>query len=138
MATLVELIELSHKAKEKAYSPYSNFRVGCALITKDGKIFTGCNVENVSFGLSICAERTTLVKAVSEGYQQFDKMVIASDLKNQVISPCGACRQFMVEFGDYDVYLTKPDKTYEKMSSYELLPKTVIPTHFLNEEKINV
>ncbi|WAR14639.1 CDD-like protein [Mya arenaria] len=82
-----------------------------------------CNVENVSYGLTICAERTALVKAVSEGHRKFKAIAIASDLANKTISPCGACRQFLVEFGvSWDVIMTKPDMTYKTMKTGELLP----------------
>ena len=91
-----ELFEIAQKAKEYSYSPYSNFRVGAALLTKEGKVFTGTNVENASFGATICAERTALVKAVSEGYKSFTKIAISAD-KNSC-TPCGICRQSLIEF----------------------------------------
>ncbi|XP_070562046.1 cytidine deaminase-like isoform X2 [Ptychodera flava] len=92
-----KLILDSQEAKEKAYCPYSKFRVGCALITEDGSVFTGCNVENASYGLAICAERTAIVKAISEGHHNIKALVISSDMKNQFIRPCGMCRQFIFE-----------------------------------------
>ncbi|XP_077998317.1 cytidine deaminase-like [Glandiceps talaboti] len=125
---LKNLICLSHKAKDHSYSRYSNFRVGCALVTQGGDIFTGCNVENASYGLAICAERTALVKAVSEGHRKFKAVVVASDMKNEFISPCGACRQFIIEFGgDIEVYMTKPDHTWIMLKADELLPIGVGP-----------
>ncbi|CAI9730860.1 cytidine deaminase-like [Octopus vulgaris] len=97
------------EAKEKAYCPYSNFRVGAALLTEDDSIITGCNVENCTYGGTICAERTAMVKAVSEGKKSFKAIAVASDKKDK-IAPCGICRQFMAEFGtDWDVYLTSND-----------------------------
>ncbi|KAK6175517.1 hypothetical protein SNE40_013966 [Patella caerulea] len=122
-AKISELVSLSNEAKSNAYNPYSKFRVGAALLTVDGKIFTGCNVENASYGLTICAERTAIVKAVSEGYTQFKAIAIASDLKKSFIVPCGACRQFLREFGgDWNVYMSKPDLTYMSKTVDELLP----------------
>lgn len=112
----------SIKAKEHSHSPYSKFRVGAALLTETGEIIDGCNVENASYGLSICAERTALVKAVSMGFKKFPAIAVTADL-NQFVSPCGACRQFIAEFGlDCDVYLVKSDLSYKKIGISELLP----------------
>ncbi|XP_059177203.1 cytidine deaminase-like [Physella acuta] len=117
-----ELIQKSLEARQHSYCPYSRIRVGAALLTSDGHIFTACNVENASYGLTVCAERAVIVKAVSEGHQNFKAISIASNLVD-FISPCGGCRQFMYEFGcDIDVYMTKPDRTYRKMTTGELLP----------------
>ena len=118
------MITASVKAKEFAYSPYSRFRVGAALLTENGKIITGCNVENVSYGLAICAERTALVKAVSEGYQKFKAIAVATDVATNFTYPCGACRQFMAEFGDCDVYLVKADGQTHQTSLSDILPHT--------------
>lgn len=132
-----ELIKESHNMKNKSYCPYSKFRVGAAILCQDGTVITGCNVENVSYGLTICAERTAIVKAVSEGYKSFKAIAIASDLKNSFIVPCGACRQYMVEFGvNWDVYLTKPDFTYKHYTTGELLPLSFVPGN-LEEERIS-
>ena len=83
-------------AAEKAYAPYSNFKVGSALKTKEGEVFCGCNVENASYGLAICAERNAITTAVANGHQEFESIAIAS---KGAVSPCGACRQFIAEFG---------------------------------------
>ena len=91
-----ELISLAIKSRQIAYAPYSNFLVGAALLTSDGSIYTGCNVENTSYGLCICAERTAICKAVSEGHQEFQAIAVAA---SPFATPCGACRQFIVEFG---------------------------------------
>ncbi|XP_065889405.1 cytidine deaminase-like [Dysidea avara] len=120
---LDELIQKCFKAKEKAYNPYSKFRVGAALLTEGGQIFTGCNVENASYGLCICAERTAICKAVSEGYRSFKAIAVSSDMTEKFISPCGNCRQFMIEFGgDYEVFLTKGDGSYQRHLVRDLLP----------------
>ena len=85
--------------RKKAYAPYSNFKVGAAVLTIDGKIFTGCNVENSSYGLSICAERSAISNAISSGYKKFTKIAVVTDSEPPA-SPCGACRQVIFEFGD--------------------------------------
>ncbi|XP_060766831.1 cytidine deaminase b [Neoarius graeffei] len=123
-----ELIRHSLEAKNFAYCPYSKFRVGAALVAHDGKVFTGCNVENACYNLGICAERTAISKAVSEGYRDFKAIAIASDLCEQFISPCGACRQFMREFGgSWVVYLSKSDGSYIERTVEELLPESFGP-----------
>ncbi|PRP80549.1 hypothetical protein PROFUN_11862 [Planoprotostelium fungivorum] len=119
---LEKLIDLSFSAKTRAHAPYSKFRVGACLLTQSGEFITGCNVENSSYGLSICAERTALVKAVSEGHTNFRAIAVSSDLVDNHISPCGACRQFISEFGLMDIYLMKPDRTYIKTDTDALLP----------------
>ncbi|XP_019942223.1 cytidine deaminase b isoform X2 [Paralichthys olivaceus] len=126
--TLKRLICQSQEAKIHAYCPYSKFRVGAALLTVDNRVFTGCNVENACYNLGVCAERNTMSKAVSEGYRSFKAIAVASDMNDQFISPCGGCRQFMREFGsNWDVYLTKPDGSYQKMTVDELLPLSFGP-----------
>lgn len=115
-----ELAQLSIEARLKAYAPYSNFLVGAALLTKSGEIFTGCNVENSSYGLAICAERTAICKAVSEGHQDFAKIAVSA---TPFATPCGACRQFIVEFGkDIEVICVSADDTTQlKVWSIEAL-----------------
>jgi cytidine deaminase len=95
---LRQLIAAAKSAQRHAYAPYSKFRVGAALLTSDGKVFTGCNVENASYGLTICAERVAVGKAVSEGCREFKAIAIVAPARN--ITPCGACRQVLAEFGD--------------------------------------
>ena len=92
-----EICESCISTLKYSYAPYSKFRVSCVLESEDGKLFTGVNVENVSYGLTICAERTAICKAVSEGHQRFKRIVIACDDPNVKISPCGACRQVLHE-----------------------------------------
>lgn len=96
-----ELLKIAEEARLKAYAPYSNFRVGAAVLTASGKVYTGCNVEIASFGATNCAERTAIYKAISEGERDFVKIAIASDNsdKNESTWPCGICRQVIVEFG---------------------------------------
>lgn len=91
------LIEIARKARDHAYIPYSKFAVGAALLASSGKVYTGANVENASYGLTLCAERTAIVKAVSEGERAFDCIAIVADTEEPVL-PCGACLQVMAEF----------------------------------------
>ena len=122
----MEYKELYEKACEmlpKAYAPFSKFRVGAALLSKDGEIFTGVNVENSSFGGTICAERTAFVKAVSEGVREFKAIAIVSS--EGEAWPCGICRQFMKEFCDDDFVIITGDDT-DTIRTYtlpELLPE---------------
>lgn len=125
------LLEEAKKAREYSYSPYSHFAVGAALLTEEGKIYTGCNVENSSYGVSNCAERTALFKAVSEGEKEFSAIAIAgarvsSDgTKEEVFCPpCGVCRQALSEFcsNDLSVIIGKEDGTYMVTTLKELLP----------------
>ncbi len=95
----IELIKEADKAKEFAYSPFSNFKVGAALLAKDGKVYTGCNIENSSYGATNCAERTAIFKAVSEGQREFTKIAIMSS-SGDFTFPCGICRQVIFEFFD--------------------------------------
>ncbi len=116
------LIRLAIESRQKAYAPYSNFLVGAALLTKDGTIFTGCNVENTSYGLCICAERTAICKAVSEGHQKFEAIAVSA---TPFATPCGACRQFIVEFGrDIEVICVDANDAANTKSwtSEELIP----------------
>lgn len=92
---LSQLIEQAIAVTRMAYVPYSNYRVGAALLASDGTVYTGCNVESASYGMTICAERTALVKAISEGQRSFDLVVVATENGG---SPCGACRQLLFEF----------------------------------------
>ena len=93
------LIKLATEARENAYAPYSRFKVGAALLTSDGRVFTGCNVENATYGLTVCAERVALWKAVSEGEKKFEAVAVVADGERPP-SPCGACRQLLWEFCD--------------------------------------
>lgn len=118
-----KLLEMAEEAKEKAYVPYSNFKVGAALLTKSQKVYTGCNVEVASYGATNCAERTAIFKAVSEGEREFEAIAIASSNEDETF-PCGICRQVIVEFGkDIKIILGNSKKGLVKVYDInELLP----------------
>ena len=124
-----ELVRLALEARQKAYTPYSHFKVGAALLTKEGKVYQGCNIENAAYTPSNCAERTAFFKAVSEGEYDFAAIAIvggAEDAKElELCAPCGVCRQVMMEFCDYnkfEIILGKSPEEYKVMSLEELLP----------------
>ncbi len=124
-----ELINKAKKARENAYAPYSEFKVGAALLCKDGKIYTGCNIENISYGATNCAERTAIFKAVSEGEYEFEAMAIVGGKdKLELTSPCGMCRQVMSEFCDSDFKIILADDVNQK----EYLLEELLPLSFDN------
>ena len=120
------LMQLAEKARENAYAPYSHFCVGAAILCTNGKVYTGCNVENASYGGTVCAERTAMLKAISEGEREFAAIAITGAKEGEkggFCAPCGICRQFLAEFcsGQTDVILGNEEKyTVYKLS--ELLP----------------
>lgn len=118
-----KLIGEAEKARKKAYTPYSKFKVGAAILTSEGRIFSGCNIENASFGLTICAERVAVFKAISKGFKKFEAIAIIADTLRPCY-PCGACRQVILEFGE-DITLVmanlKGDIKINKIK--ELLPE---------------
>lgn len=122
--TELELLEKAKEASEAAYAPYSKFKVGAALECADGTLFLGCNVENSAYGDTICAERTAMVKAVSEGHTDFARIAIWADSKDYCY-PCGSCRQFMVEFNDgsMDVICGRGDGKFISCKLREMLPQ---------------
>ena len=122
MAT-TDLIELAVEVSKQAYVPYSHFPVGAVLLTKNGNIYTGVNIENASFGLTNCGERTAIFKAVSEGASDFKELIVYGQTEKP-ISPCGACRQVMAEFFEPDlpVTLVSQNKSTVVMTVKDLLP----------------
>ena len=124
------LLELAREAMQRSYSPYSSYPVGAALLAKDGRVFQGCNIENASLGATICAERTAMVKAVSEGALEFDAIAIAT--KDTPGWPCGICRQFMSEFApDIRIIVTWGDGTHVEHSTLQ----QILPYQFELEKK---
>jgi cytidine deaminase len=119
-----ELIEEAKKAREYAYVPYSKFKVGAALLTKDGKVYRGCNIENAAYSMCNCAERTALFKAYSEGDTEFAALAVIADTPRPV-PPCGACRQVIFELcpSDMKVILANLNGDIMELTVEELLPK---------------
>lgn len=122
-----ELVERALEMRRFSYAPYSHFRVGAALECEDGSVYTGCNVENAAYGSSLCAERTVLVKAVSEGRRRFVRLAVAGDSADYCW-PCGACRQMLREFGtDLEVLAANREGAYVSVPLEELLPHSFGP-----------
>lgn len=117
-----ELIEIAEKAMENAYAPYSNFKVGAALLCSDGTVFTGCNIENASYGAANCAERTAVFKAVSEGRREFSAIAIVSSSGEETF-PCGICRQVLAEFSpDIRVILQNKENIPVSYKFQDIMP----------------
>lgn len=118
-----QLINEAKTAREKAYVPYSKFQVGAALLTKDGKVYQGCNIENAAYSMANCAERTAFFKAISEGDLQFEMLAVVADTPGPV-SPCGACRQVIAEFcsPEMKVVLTNLKGDIQETTVAQLLP----------------
>lgn len=133
-----ELIAAALKARRQSYSPYSGYQVGAALLTEEGKIYTGCNIENAAYGPTNCAERTAFFKAVSEGERQFRAIAIAGSPAGEVVQlawPCGVCRQVMMEFCEpesFVVIAVKSEQEYEMRTLKELLPEGFGPKNLRN------
>ena len=119
-----ELIELAKSARQWAHAPYSNFSVGATLLSADGRVFTGCNVENSTYGLSMCAERVAIFKAVSEGAHEIAKIAIVTDHEH-IAPPCGCCRQMIWEFssGDTEIVLSNLAGDVKSYRITDLLPE---------------
>ncbi|WP_026509999.1 MULTISPECIES: cytidine deaminase [unclassified Butyrivibrio] len=135
MKTYDELVELALEARKMAYTPYSHFKVGAALMTKDGKVYKGCNIENASYTPTNCAERTAFFKAISEGDTEFSAIAIVGGFENQkelkLCTPCGVCRQVMREFCDDDfkvILLTDQTDGVNKYQVYNLTE--ILPLSF--------
>ena len=117
------LIEAALRARENAHAPYSKFNVGAALEDETGRIHTGCNVENATYGLTVCAERVAVFKAISEGVRKFRRIAVAADT-DALTPPCGACRQILWEFcGDIEVILANPRGKTETLRLRDLFPR---------------
>ena len=117
------LVEAALAAREQAHAPFSQFKVGAALEDENGRIFTGCNIENATYGLTICAERVAVFKAISEGARKFKRIAVAADT-DVLTPPCGACRQILWEFcGDVEIVLVNPRGKIETYRLKELFPK---------------
>lgn len=128
--TKKELVEAAIEVRTRAYAPYSNFKVGAAVRTKSGKIYTGCNVESASYGLTVCAERVAIWKAVSEGEKEFAEIAVVADTQ-ELTPPCGVCRQILWEFcGDVPVTFANLKGDVETVQMKELLPRA-FDTKFL-------
>ena len=126
-----QLVKLAYQAQKYSYTPYSNFNVGAALLSDNGKVYLGCNIENVAQTSTCCAERTALFKAVSEGVTDFKKIAIVGNKKDATpkeknfCSPCGVCRQALAEFCDFDTFvviLAKSEDDFKEYTLGELLP----------------
>jgi cytidine deaminase, homotetrameric len=122
-----KLVQAALRAREKAYAPYSGFHVGAAVLADNGRIYTGCNVENASYGASICAERTAVVKAVSDGAKRILAVAVTGDSEGPTL-PCGICRQVLSEFCDRDMpmYLGNRKGDYRLYTFAELMPEPFI------------
>ena len=123
-----DLIKAAMEAKEHAYVPYSKFRVGAALLTKEGKIYQGCNIENAGYTPTNCAERTAFFKAVYEGERNFEAIAVNGDA-DDYLYPCGVCRQVMAEFctPDFKVFVSKKNSEYLEFTLAEILPGAFTP-----------
>ncbi len=124
--TIDRLVEAASEVREKAHAPYSSFRVGAAVIDAEGRMHVGCNVENASYGLSVCAERHAVAAAVSAGGECIEGLAVVTDT-SPPSSPCGACRQVLVEFGDFPVILANLEGDRTLTSVAELLPDAFTP-----------
>jgi len=118
-----KLLEAALAARQNAHAPFSKFQVGAAIATDDGRIFTGCNVENATYGLTVCAERVAVFKAISEGARKFTRIAVAADT-DELTPPCGACRQILWEFcGDAELTLVNLKGATETFHLRELFPR---------------
>jgi cytidine deaminase len=131
----MELVDQAIAAREKSYSPYSGFAVGAALLTKSGRVFTGCNVENVSLRLTMCAEQGAVAAAIAQGERDFSSIAVVAASKKPVV-PCGGCRQLLAEFNpDMEVIISTLEKVHESVLLSDLLPR---PAEGILESKKNV
>ena len=136
--TKEELVALAKEAMTHAYVPYSGYKVGAALLTKDGRVYQGCNIENASYTPTVCAERTAFFKAVSEGERDFTAIAISGDA-DDYLYPCGVCRQVMSEFCKADTFqiiLVKEDGTHKIFTLEELLPGAFTETELKKGQRM--
>lgn len=118
--TLEDLVELAADARKNAYAPYSRYRVGAALLTRSGRVYTGCNIENATFGATVCAERVAMWKALSEGEREFDMMAVVT---SNGAMPCGLCRQVLAEFApEMPLVIASLDGSQQQVTVADLLP----------------
>ena len=127
-----ELCSAAINAMKKSYSPYSNYTVGAALLCKNGRVYTGCNIENAAYSPSVCAERTAFFKAVSEGEREFTAIAVAGGKSGEIqdgAPPCGVCRQVMAEFcgGDFEILVATGETGFKSYTLSELLPEAFGP-----------
>lgn len=121
---VIKLVNIAKAAMQQAYAPYSKFHVGAAIITLDGRTYSGCNIENASYGLTCCAERVAIFKAVSDGIKYFKALAVIADTQHYC-TPCGACRQIIMEFNpEMEIYTANKNGEYKKHIAKELLPYT--------------
>jgi cytidine deaminase len=126
-ADIVALMTSARDARLQAYCPYSKFKVGAALLCTDGTVYTGVNVENASYGLTVCAERVAIATAVTQGHHSFKAIAVCCDTET-FTAPCGACRQVIVEFGtEIEVFLVQPNLNWQRMRMDTLLPLAFTP-----------
>ncbi len=120
-----KLLKAAQKVKEKAYAPYSHFHVGAAVLTSSGKIYSGCNVENTSYGLTICAERNAIFQMVNSGEQQISEILVIGDTE-EFLPPCGACRQVIAEFSKKDtiLYMCNKHGQWKQTTVDDIIPYT--------------
>jgi cytidine deaminase len=118
-----KLLKAAQQIKEKAYAPYSHFHVGAALLTPSGKMYTGCNVENTSYGLTICAERNAIFQMVNDGEHEISELLVIGDT-DQFLPPCGACRQVIAEFAAKDtiIYMCNQNGQFKQSTVSEIMP----------------
>ncbi len=135
--TPVELIHLAKAAMQRAYVPYSGYKVGAALLTKQGNVYQGCNIENAAFGPSNCAERTAFFTAIYEGEREFEAIAVVGGkdgVVDEIFPPCGVCRQVMQEFcgPDFMIYMGRGDDSYEAVRLDALLPYGFNAEQYMN------
>lgn len=120
------LFEMAKSTKEQAYAPYSHFRVGAAILCSDGTIFGGCNIENCAYPSGVCAERCAICNAIAHGHKDFVTIMVTSDL-DDYCTPCGFCRQAIIEFGNLEVILTKCSGESKRLRMTDILPMAFSP-----------